>query len=82
MTEFNVKEVAVCRVVLFPNEVLPQIYSLGIYEIFHINNGLNLRCGSRIDFRVLQNFTKKIEPRNDVICRKIIDSARSKKAQL
>ena len=38
--------------------------------------------GSRINFRMLQNFTKKkIEHRNDVICRKIIDSARSKKVQ-
>ena len=39
------------------------------------------RGGSRINFRVLQNFTKQIEHRNDVICRKIIDSARSKKVQ-
>ena len=39
------------------------------------------RGGSRINFGVLQNFTKKIEHRNDVICRKIIDSARSKKVQ-
>ena len=39
------------------------------------------RGGSRINFRVLQNFTKKIEHRNDIICRKIIDSARSKKVQ-
>ena len=30
--------------------------------------------GSRINFSVLENFTKKIEHRNDVICRKIIDS--------
>ena len=41
----------------------------------------NHRGGSRINFRVLQNFTKKNEHRNDVICRKIIDSARSKKVQ-
>ena len=27
------------------------------------------RGGSRINFRVLQNFTRKIEHRNDVICR-------------
>ena len=40
------------------------------------------RGGFRINFRVLQNFTKKIEHRNDVICRKIIDSARSQKVQL
>ena len=40
-----------------------------------------IRGGSTINFRVLQNFTKKIEHRNDVICRKIIDSARSKKVQ-
>ena len=40
-----------------------------------------VRGGSRINFRVLQNFTKKIEHRYDVICRKIIDSARSKKVQ-
>ena len=29
--EFNVKEVAVCRVAIFSNEVLHQIYFLGIY---------------------------------------------------
>ena len=55
-----------------------------------INIYLNLMCkfkfiiykgGSRINFRVLQNFTKRIERRNDEICRKIIDSARSKKVQ-
>ena len=40
-----------------------------------------IRGGSRINFGVLQNFTKKIEHRNDVICKKIIDSARSKKVQ-
>ena len=44
-------------------------------------NCKDIRGGSRINFRVLQNFTKKIEHRNDVICRKIIDSARSKKVQ-
>ena len=42
---------------------------------------IQARGGSRINFRVLQNFTKKIEHRNDVTCRKIIDSARSKKVQ-
>ena len=40
-----------------------------------------IRGGSTINFRVLQNLPKKIEHRNDVICRKIIDSARSKKVQ-
>ena len=40
-----------------------------------------VRGGSRINFRVLQNFTKKIEHRNDVICTKIIDSARNEKVQ-
>ena len=40
------------------------------------------RGGSRINLRVLQNFTKKNDHRNDVICRKIIDSTRSKNAQL
>ena len=38
--------------------------------------------GSRINFRVLQNFIKKIENRNDVICRKITDLARSDKVQV
>ena len=33
----------------------------------------NTRSGPRINFRMLQNFTKKYEHRNDVICRKIID---------
>ena len=33
------------------------------------------RCGSRIKFRVLVNFTKRFEQRNDVICRKVVDSA-------
>ena len=41
----------------------------------------NFRGRSRINLRVLQNFTKKIDHRNDVICKKIIDSARSKKVQ-
>ena len=54
--------------------------------IIHINIHLrklldSISGGSRINFRVLQNFTKKIEHRNDAICRKIIDSARSKKIQ-
>ena len=40
------------------------------------------RGGFRINFRMLQNFTKKTEHRNDVIYRKIIYSARSKKVQL
>ena len=44
MTEFNVKEVAVCRVVIFSNEMLRQIYFLGIKEIFNINNSSNLDC--------------------------------------
>ena len=38
--------------------------------------------GSRINLRVLQNFAKnKFDHRNDVIYRKVIDSARSKNAQ-
>ena len=52
--------------------------TLGCYKILQKNY---IRGGSRINFRVLQNFTKKIEHRNDIICRKIIDSARSKEAQ-
>ena len=47
----------------------------------HAVKKLPFRGGSRINFRVLQNFTKKIEKGDDVICRKIIDSARSKKVQ-
>ena len=43
MTEFNAKEVAVCRVAIFLNEVLHQICLLGIYEIFNINNTSILR---------------------------------------
>ena len=39
------------------------------------------RGESRINLRVLQNFTKKIDHRNDIICRNIIDSAKSKKLQ-
>ena len=42
VTEFNVKEVAACRVAIFSNEVLRQIYFLGIYEIFNKNNNSNL----------------------------------------
>ena len=42
MMEFNVKEVAVCRAAIFSNEVLHQIYFLGIYQIFNTNNSLNL----------------------------------------
>ena len=41
---------------------------------------MEVRGGSRIHFRVLQNFIKKkFEHRNDVICIKLTDSARSKK---
>ena len=42
MTEFDVKEVAVCRVAIFSNEVLRHIYFSGIYELFNINNSSNL----------------------------------------
>ena len=42
---------------------------------------MHIKGGARINFRVLQNFTKRIEHRNDVICRKNIDSAKSKKIQ-
>ena len=42
MTEFNVKEVAACRVAIISNGVLRQIYFLGIYEIFNINDSSNL----------------------------------------
>ena len=42
MTAFNVKEVAVCRVAIISNEMLRQIFILGIYEIFNINNSSNL----------------------------------------
>ena len=47
-----------------------------------IKNEVNGRAGSRISFRVLQYFAKKNEHRNDVVCRKIIDSARNKKVQV
>ena len=40
--EFNVKEAAVCRVAIISNEVIRQIYFLGVYEIFSINNISNL----------------------------------------
>ena len=40
--EFNVEEVTVYKGAVFSNEVLPQIYFLGIYEIFNINNSTNL----------------------------------------
>ena len=57
-------------------------------EYCHVKSSLIYLIGkiyrgeSRINFRVLKNFTKKkIEHSNDVICRKIIDSARSKKVQ-
>ena len=46
MTEFNVKEVAVCRVATFSKKMLRQIYFLGIYEIFNINNASML--GSKV----------------------------------
>ena len=36
--------------------------------LFHFHR--TTRGGSRINFRVLQNFTKKIENRNDVIMQK------------
>ena len=49
MTEFNVKEVTVCRVAIYLfififiilivfEKVLRQIYFLGIYEVFNTNN--------------------------------------------
>ena len=40
--EFTVKEVAAWRVASFLIEVLHQIYFLGIYQIFNINNSSNL----------------------------------------
>ena len=40
--KFNVKEVAVCKVAIISNEVLCQIYFLGICEIFNINNNSNM----------------------------------------
>ena len=42
MTEFNIKKVAVFRVAIFLNKVLRQIYFLGIYKIFNINDSSNL----------------------------------------
>ena len=42
--EFNVKEVPVCKVAIFSNEVPRQIYFLEIYEIFNRNNISNLDC--------------------------------------
>ena len=43
VTEFNAKKVSVCRVTIFSNEVLRQIYFLGIYEIFNVINASMLR---------------------------------------
>ena len=42
--EFTVKEVTVCKVVIFLKEALHQIDSLGIYKIFNITNNSNLDC--------------------------------------
>ena len=55
-------------------------YLLTIY--FFLPEHGNIRGGSRIKFRVLQSFTRKTEHRNDVICRRMIDSARSKKVEV
>ena len=60
---------------------IPALNANDEITVFNVNNVTDSRGGSRINFRVLQNFTKKIEHRNDVICRKIMDSARSKKVQ-
>ena len=43
-TESTVNYVAVCRAAIFLNEVLRQIYFLGIYEIFNFTNISNLHC--------------------------------------
>ena len=42
-TEFTVLEVTVCRVTIFLNEAVCQIYFLGVHEMFIITNNLNLK---------------------------------------
>ena len=44
MTEFPVKKATVCRVAVFSNEVLRQIYFLGVYEMFIMTNSSNMDC--------------------------------------
>ena len=65
----------------FPKEISHKRNNCSVGVLFSRGKRYNVRGGSRINFRVLQNFTKKVEHRNDVTCRKIIDSARSKKVQ-
>ena len=50
-------------------------------NVYFFNFEASNRCGSRINLRALQNFSRKNDHRNDVMCRKIIDSTRSKKVQ-
>ena len=42
MTEFIVKEAKICRVAIFLNELLYQIYSVEIFEIINITNNSNV----------------------------------------
>ena len=42
MSELSVKEVTACRVPIYWNEVLCQVYFLGISKIFNITNSSNV----------------------------------------
>ena len=42
MSELSVKEVTACKVPIFWNEVLRQVYFLGISKIFNITNSSNI----------------------------------------
>ena len=52
----------------FLESTLPVVFG---HELHFKNNMTNHRDGCRINLRVPQNFTKKTDHRNDVICRKI-----------
>ena len=52
----------------FLESTLPLVFG---HELHFKNNLTNHRDGCRINLRVPQNFTKKTDHRNDVICRKL-----------
>ena len=62
------------------NSTIKMTSQINVLEFDRFKTALDEDRGrSRINFRVLQNFPKKLKIEMIQLCRKIIDSARSKK---